>query len=274
MQANEIARRLAGSARIVPISAGSNHVFRLYGGDGQTSILKLYGAASYQRRERRALEALAGLPGLPIPLEWGSTDDFTWVRMVDAGTWNLASLLGRLDTVAQAGAILRGVHDADHTSLSNLEDGMDADRIAADARATLTRLQRYRRRLRIPADLFDRIDSMPVPAAGPPRAAHTRPEPEDFVVAEDGTVTLTSWRWATLAPPEWDFTYAYWRLSARGRQAAEAFTDGYGASIDSDSLRAWTAYHTASYLLRQAESRDGRLEDLQPYVEQLVAAVS
>jgi len=273
VQPSEIALTLADGGSANALSTGTNSVFRVRTPDGQTWILKVYGSSSYQRRERRALEALAGLQGLPTVLEWGSTGDSNWVRLADAGRWTLAALPGDTKAAQRAGTLLRGLHEANYSQLSNLEAGIDSDWMLTAFRGNFARLERYRRRLGIPSFVFDRAVGLEFPSAGPPRASHTRPAPEAFVIDNDGQVTLTGWTWATLAPPEWDYTFAYWELSRRTGAAVDAFSLGYGATVDGDVLRSWFAFHISASLLRQAEMRDGRLEDLRPFVDQLVSAI-
>ncbi|NIA24767.1 MAG: hypothetical protein GWP04_04290 [Gammaproteobacteria bacterium] len=274
MQPRDIARTLAAGGSANALSTGTNSVFRLRAPDGQMSVLKVYGSSSYARRERRALDALAGLPGLPTVLEWGSTGDLEWVRLADAGRWTLGALPGDAKAAARAGILLRRLHDADYSQLSNLEAGIDSDWMRTASRGNFTRLERYRRRLRIPALVFELAADLEFPPSGPPRASHTRPAPEAFVINDDGQVTLTGWTWATLAPPEWDFTFAYWQLSQHASAAVDAFSQAYGATIHGHVLKAWLAFHISASLLRQAEMRDGRLEDLEPFVDQLVSAIT
>jgi hypothetical protein len=255
------------------LSTGTNTVFRISEPGGSTSILKVYGSSSYQRRERRAFEALAGLSGLPTVIEWGSTEDSDWVRFADAGRWTLASLPADVKAARQAGSLLRQLHEADFSRLSNLEEGIGSAWMETALRGNFARLERYRRRLNIPSSVFDRADDLAFPPTGPPRASHTRPSPAAFVIDESGTVTLTGWTWATLAPPEWDHTFAYWQLSRHEGPGADAFSRGYGATVEGRALKTWIAFHISALLLREAEMRDGRLDNLRPYVDQLVSAV-
>ncbi len=273
MQPRDIANALAEDGNVHEISRGPNHIYRLYHPSGESTVLKVYGSPTYQRRERRALETLADLEGLPIVLEWGVSGETTWLHMEDAGRWTLGSLPGDEASARAVGAMLRRLHEHDPSGLSNLQGGMDSSWLAGDFTATFSRLQRYRRRLRIPESAFVKAADVAFPVAGEPRAAHTRPDPDAFVIDDDGRVTLTGWTWATLAPPVWDYTYAFWMLSRHSGAATGAFAEGYGASVTPETLRIWTAYHAASYLLRQAETRDGRLEDLQPVVDDLVASI-
>jgi hypothetical protein len=272
VQARQIATLLANGAGIHPLSSGTNSVFRLTATGGSTSILKVYGSPSYQRRERRALEALDGLEGLPSIIEWGATEGADWVRFEDHGRWNLASIPGDSKAASKAGALLRHLHEADFSRLSNLEEGIGSTWMETALRGNFARLERYRRRLNVPSAVFDRATDLSFPKAGPPRGCHTRPSPSAFVINDAGTVTLTGWTWATLAPPEWDYTFSYWLLS-RHEGAGDAFASGYGATVDPEVLKAWIVFHITAHLLREAESRDGRLDDLRPYVDQLDAAI-
>jgi len=272
VQARDIAMLIADGGGVHRLTSGTNSVFRITNAAGSSTILKVYGSSSYQRREHRALDALREVEGLPTVIEWGTTDETDWVRFEDAGRWTLASLPGDSKAATQAGSLLRRLHEADSSKLSNLVEGIGAEWMHTALHGNFSRLERYRRRLGIPSEVFDRASDLSFPPTGPPRASHTRPAPNAFVIDDSGVVTLTGWIWATLAPPEWDYTYAYWQLS-RHPGAAEPFSSGYGATVEPDALRAWVAFHITAALLREAEQRDGRLDDLRPYVEQLAAAV-
>src|SRR5665811_2376339 len=161
---------LAAGGSASEVSTGTNSVFRVRTADGETFILKVYGSSSYHRRESRALDALAGLPGLPTVLEWGSTGDLDWVRFADAGSWTFAALPGDAKASKRAGALLRGLHEANHSKLSNLEAGIDSDWMRTALRGNFARLERYRRRLRIPSSVFEHAASLEFPSTGPPRA--------------------------------------------------------------------------------------------------------
>ncbi len=88
-------------------------------------------------------------------------------------------------------------------------------------------------------------------------------------------MTLVDWEWATLAPPEWDFSLATWRLRIQaGPAAAAALAEGYGATLSEPDLDAWIAYHAGMMLLREAETRDGRLDNLGYVVDELRRVLS
>jgi aminoglycoside phosphotransferase (APT) family kinase protein len=106
--------------------------------------------------------------------------------------------------------------------------------------------------------------------------AHTDPSPDNFLVNDAGNVTLINWEWATLAPLEWDLSKALWLLSLQsGRAAANAFAEGYGASMDAAQLDRWTVYHAGMMLVYESESRiRGRLDDLGYLIDELRRAVT
>jgi thiamine kinase-like enzyme len=193
--------------------------------------------------------------------------------MTDGGVWDLASLPTNLDIVRTAGRVLRGVHES-NAQMSNLANMIDDEQIEAHHRSTLERLGRFRRRLNLPSELLEAAIAAGPPLASKAKPAHTKPTPEQFLVAENGQVTLIDWEWATIAPPEWDVSLAMWQLAnLLGDTAAEAFIEGYGASVSAGRLRAWIAYHSAMLMLDAAEKRDGRLYDLAPLVRSLADAV-
>jgi aminoglycoside phosphotransferase (APT) family kinase protein len=273
MELEELVRSLAPTATYKDISSGGNRVYRLLEETGETSILKVYTGASRERRERHALEALAGVTGVPKIIDRGISERHSWIRMTDGGTWDLATLPRNLDIVRSAGRVLRGVHES-KAKLTNLANSIDDENIDAHYISTLNRLERYRRRLGISPDLLEIARSTGAPHASSPRPSHTRPTPEQFLVTEAGQVTLIDWEWATMAPPEWDVSLASWQLAnLLGDQAASAFIEGYGAAVSAARLRPWIAYHAAMFMLDAAEKRDGRLHDLAPLVRAMADAV-
>jgi aminoglycoside phosphotransferase (APT) family kinase protein len=264
---------LSPTATYKDISTGGNRVFRLLEETGVTTVVKVYSGGSRERRERHALEALAGTAGVPAILDRGHSDGVAWIRMTDGGTWNLATLPTNLDIVRRAGRLLRGVHDSG-AKITNLGDAIGEGNIEGHFRSTLERLERFRRRLRIEAKLLTAALRSDPPVGSPARPAHARPTPEKFLVNEAGKVTLIDWEWATLAPPEWDVSLAAWLLQIRlGESAGAAFGEGYGVSVPELRLRPWIAYHASMMLLDAAEKREGRLGDLAPVVEALGHAV-
>lgn len=275
MQSVDIAKQLAGGGRVQEITHGTNRVFRIWPEGGDVSLVKVYASSTHERRERRALAALAGIEGVPQVVERGTEGDLSWVRFNDPGTWSLASLPESPGAARRAGQILQAVHRADQAALSNLSGGMDAEWLASDFRSTFERLGRYRRKLQIPPELLQKALTVDPPPCGEPRAAHTNPRPESFLVDESGQVTLVDWEWATLAPPEWDFSLATWLLRLQaGPGASAALAEGYGAALSEADLDAWIAYHAGMILLREAETREGRLDNLTYMVDELRRVLS
>jgi hypothetical protein len=274
MDAAQLVAGLVPNAAIKELSASANRVFRVRTEDGETTVIKVYSSPARERRERHAMEALAGIKGIPVILERGANQGFSWIRMPDGGAWSLATLPKNPETISRAGAVLRSVHDS-AAEITNLGSGIDGEYVAEHYRSTLNRLGRYRGRLSLPAEVLDRaLADDRHPQASSPRPAHTRPHPRSFIVSEHGEVTLSEWEWATLAPPEWDLSLVTWRLTRYlGRDAAEAFWQGYGASFPQARLRPWIAYHASMAMLEAAEQRDGRLGDLAYLVDDLSTSV-
>ena len=274
MDPMQMVASLVPTATVKELSGGANKVYRLLEESGDSTVVKVYATPARERRERHALEALLGVPGVPQVLERGATEGMAWIRTTDGGSWSLATLPRNLETVRRAGALLRGVHDSG-ALITNLDSGIDADYVQAHFRSTLDRLERYRRRLGLPAEVLEaakRNENHPV--ASSPRPAHTRTLPKHFLVNDVGDVTLVGWEWATLAPPEWDLSLATWQLSRiLGDDAATALWEGYGGTSDPARLKPWVAYHAAMGMLQAAEQRDGRLGDLSYLVNDLAAAV-
>lgn len=260
MDPQTLASQLAGSDRYQDLtrptkSLAKNYHFRIWRSDGPV-LLKVYGTPARERRETHAIEALGGISGIPTKLDGDADGELPWALFEDPGQWNLASLPGGIASARSAGVILRSVHEADPKSVSNLARGMDNEWVAVDFAATMRRLERYRRRVGMDADLYAAVANTPPPRASHTAAAHTDPTPENFVVAEGGAVTLVNWEWATLAPPEWDLSKASWLLRSRvSAAAAHALEDGYGRSLDPTQIARWTIYHAAMLLVFEAEQQ-------------------
>lgn len=273
MTARGLVQGLYPKARIRELAAGANMVFRITDDDLESYIVKVYPVASRERREQRALEALAGIEGVPKIVNHGIEGDAAWLKMTDGGNWNLSSLPKNLDVVEAAGRTLRDVHNA-HAEITNLTVGIDRDYVKSHYRSTIERLGRYRRRFGMAQMVLDRALQLEPPLATDPVPSHTRPKPSKFVVSEEGKVTLVDWEWATMGPPEWDLTLAVWQFAVNhGEDAAAAFRKGYAAELPESRYRSWVAYHSAMMMLEAAEVREGRLGDLHYLVDDLTEAV-
>ncbi|MDJ0925913.1 MAG: aminoglycoside phosphotransferase family protein [Acidimicrobiia bacterium] len=280
MKALEVAQKLAAGGRVHELTGmergqSANRVYRIWRGDG-TEVAKVYGTPARERRETHALDALADLPGTPQILERGVEGDVHWAIFEDAGRWNLGTLPENPGLARKAGDILRSVHETAADKLTNLSRGMDQEWVAVDFLSTLRRLERYRRRLEIPADLLNDAREVRPPFASDPRSAHTNPAPDNFVIDDDGNVTLINWEWATVAPVEWDLSKATWLLGLHaGPSAAAAFQEGYGRSLDQYQLDRWVVYHTAMTLVFRVErSMDAALGTHEVYLSEFRRAVA
>lgn len=281
MDVNELVAKIAKGGRVQELSSGgdravgSNRIFRLWT-DNSTRILKAYGSASRERRERHALQVLKDAEGLPKVLDRGADGELHWAVFQDAGSWSLNSLPENLSLAKRAGAILRAVHETDPTDMTNLARGIDQEWVTVDFISTFKRLERYRGRLEVSAELLEEARGVRPPFASPPRVAHTNPSPDNFLVNDSGDVTLINWEWATLAPIEWDLSRALWLLSLEsGHAAASAFAEGYGATMEPAQLDRWTVYHAGMMLVYESENRiKGRLDDLSYLIDELRRAVT
>lgn len=217
-------------------------------------ILKVYGSEARQRRERHALNALADWTSIPEVIDSGSTDALHWIVFADAGKWNLESLPENPGLARAAGEILRTLHDADKELVSNLERGIDQEWVALDFQSALRRLDRYRSRVGVSAEFIEAASNVNPPFANDPVLAHTDPVPRNFIIDDNGTVTLINWEWATLAPPEWDLTRAAWTIGMHAGPTAQAsLLEGYGKFIDGVLLDRWIVYHAAQMLVSHTE---------------------
>ena len=260
MDAHTLAERIAAGDHFQDLtrpteSLAKNHQYRIWR-DGASVLLKVYGTAARERRESHAIEALQGLDCVPVRIDGSGTEEPPWALFEDPGQWSLGSLPASTDAARKAGAVLHSVHDYDPKALTNLTRGIDDDWIKVDFASTMRRLARYRGRVGIDADLYEAMAAVPPPNGSEPRAAHTDPTPEHFVLDESGTVTLVDWEWATLASPEWDLSKASWLLRIRaGSAAASAFQEGYGQTLDPVEMGRWIVYHAAMLLIYEAEQR-------------------
>lgn len=273
MTSRALVEKLYPSARIRELAAGANKVYRVTENETDNSIIKVYPVASREKRERHALEALAGIEGVPQILNHGVDGDQAWLKLSDGGGWNLSSLPKNLEVVEAAGRTLRNVHSA-KAQITNLVVGIDSEYVKSHYKSTIERLGRFRRRFGMQQVVLDRALDIEPPLATDPVPSHTRPTPSKFTVAEDGAVTLVDWEWATLGPPEWDLTLAVWQFAVNhGEDAAAAFRKGYAAELPESRYRSWVAYHSAMMMLDAAEQREGRLGDLHYLVDDLTEAV-
>ena len=260
MDAHALAERIAAGNRFRDLtrptrSLAKNHHYRIWR-DGTSVLLKVYGTPARERRESHAIEALQDLGCIPVRIDGSGVEEPAWALFEDPGQWSLGSLPASSDAARKAGVVLRSVHESDPKTLTNLTRGIDAEWVKVDFASTMRRLARYRGRVGIDAELYEAMAATPPPDASEPRAAHTDPTPEHFILNESGAVTLVDWEWATLAPPEWDLTKAAWLLRIRaGTAAADALQEGYGQTLDSVEMSRWIVYHAAMLLIYEAEQR-------------------
>jgi aminoglycoside phosphotransferase (APT) family kinase protein len=232
---------------------GPNQVFRIWR-KGSSFILKVYGSDARQRREGHALHALGKMRHLPRIIDRGVHDDTHWIMFDDAGRWNLQSLPENPGLARVAGSILAEVHSAERAPFSNLARGIDGEWVAVDFRSAIKRLERYRARIGVGAAQIEAALALNPPYASTPVVAHTDPVSRNFIVDDEGRMTLVDWEWATLAPPEWDLSKLVWSAGMHaGPSAAAAILEGYGRPIDGVQLDRWIVYHSAQTLVRYAE---------------------
>lgn len=232
---------------------GANHVFRIWRAD-RTEVLKVYGSDSRLRRETHALDALANIDGVPIVLDRGATENLDWAMFRDGGKWNLQTLPENPGIAEKTGELLASLHGSHPDVFSNLSRGIDQEWIAVDLKSALRRLERYRARVGVPAELIGAAQAVPAPYAGSPVVSHTNPVAKKLIVDDAGTVTLIDWEWATLAPPEWDLSRAVWSVGLHmGPVAASAVMRGYGRTMEPTQVDRWIVYHAAQTLVHLAE---------------------
>jgi aminoglycoside phosphotransferase (APT) family kinase protein len=274
MEPAQIARSLSGDGRIVEVGSGVGRLYRVWDGN-DTFLVKVYSSISAERREKQAFENLSDLPGLPTVMERGEEEGMPWVKFAEPGKWNLASLPESISLGRKAGDILAALHRHDTGHLSNVAHGMDHDWVNADYPSTFKRLERYRGRLHLAADVVERAANMPPPESGTPVVIHTDPSPEQFLVDDHGRVTLFHWEWSTLGPPEWDYSRLLWltRLKA-GPDSAAGVTEGYGREMSEEQLGRWAIYHSGMMLRSTVEATDQQLRGAGWLVDELTRAVN
>ena len=260
MKAIEVAQKLAEGGRVHELTGiergqSANRVYRIWLGE-RTRIAKIYGTPARERRESHALRRCSRLK-VPLSSSIAALKAMLhWAIFEDAGRWNLGTLPENPGLARKAGEILRTVHETASEKITNLSRGMDQEWVAVDFLSTLRRLERYRRRLELPSQLTseDAREVRP-PFASDPRSAHTNPAPDNFVVDDDGNVTLINWEWATVAPVEWDLSKASWLLGLAcwAARSCSAFQEGYGRTMDQYQLDRWIVYHTAMTLVFRVE---------------------
>ena len=234
---------------------GANHVYRIWRDDG-TVIFKVYGADSRDRRESHALDALRNLPGVPNVLARGVDDGAHWAIFADGGKWSLEALPENPGLAEKAGETLAGIHESEADAFSNLAHGIDEKWIATDLSSIIRRLERYRRRVGVSAEVIEAAYKVPAPEATEPKVSHTNPVARKFIVNDKADLTLVNWEWATLAPPEWDLSRAVWSISVHeGASAALGVMRGYGMTIEPIQLDRWIVYHAAQELVHLADQQ-------------------
>jgi len=258
LEPGDIAQRLAGGGAVQQLTGatslvGANQIFRIWR-SGETAVVKVYGSDARERRERHALNALESLDHLPLVMDGGVDGDRHWILFVDAGKWNLQTLPENPGMGRAAGSLLRDLHEHDTVAITNLARGIDQEWVSVDFVSTLRRLERFSGRVGLSADLVGAAMEVNPPFASEPGVAHTDTTPRNFVVDDAGNITLISWEWATLAPPEWDLSKAVWSIGMHaGPTAAKAVVEGYGRRIDPIQLDRWIVYHAAQALVNEAE---------------------
>lgn len=258
LQPKMLAEQMAEGGTVQELTASTplisaNQVFRIWRPE-RSIVLKVYGSEARRRREGHALNTLHGVHRLPRVLDRGDDGDLSWILFEDAGKWNLQSLPENPGLAGIAGSILAELHSSDRSAFSNLARGIDQEWIGVDFSSTLRRLDRYRGRVGVSADIIETALSVNPPFASEPTIAHTDPTTRNFIIDDAGGVTLIDWEWATLAPPEWDLSRAAWSIGMHaGPTAASAVFTGYGREIDDIQMDRWIVYHSAQTLVRFAE---------------------
>lgn len=269
----DLAKSVADGGRVQELAGENYRMFRIMRPEG-TSILKVYNSESWSRREERALSSVEALKGAPSVIDRGLTEGLAWIRMADPGSWTLATLPENTSAAFKAGEILRRLHSNESASLTNLSGGMTAETVQREFLLVFERLERYRRRLQLPRETIEKALAGNRPMSSSPVSSHTQPTAHNFYVDSDGEVTLMDWGWATVSPPEWDYSLAWWSLTTNaGVAAANAMGEGYGAALTDEILQPWVVFHLGTNLLQRAESTSGHFEELEEMVNELVAVL-
>lgn len=274
MDAAEIARNLSGDGRILEVGAGVGRLYRIWVDDG-TQLVKVYSTTASERREQQALDSLVGLTGLPTVLSRGLEGENPWVVFEDPGKWNLASLPENVGLGRKAGEILRQLHTRNPDHLSNVSHGIDQEWINGDFPATFKRLERYRGKLHISAELVQAAAEIEPPTVSHGVVVHTDPSPEQFYIDDDESITLFHWEWSTLGAPEWDYSKLLWLTGLKtGPDAASGVIEGYEVDMSDGELERWAVYHSGMMLVSAVEVSDQQLRGAEWLVDELTRAVA
>ena len=273
MEPAEIARNLSGDGRILEVGTGVGRLYRIWVDDG-TQMVKVYSTTAAERREQTALESLIGLGGLPRVVSRGVEGEHPWAVFKDPGKWNLASLPENAGLGRKAGEILRDLHLRSPSHLSNVSHGIDQEWINGDFPATFKRLERYRGKLHLSNEIVEAASGIQPPTVSSGVVVHTDPNPEQFYIADDQSMTLFHWEWSTLGAPEWDYSKLLWLTGLKaGPDAATGVVDGYGSELADDQLEKWAVYHSGMMLVSAVEVTDQQLRGADWLVDELTRAV-
>lgn len=274
MEPADLARSLSREGRILEVASGVTSLYRIWDLD-ETRLVKIYASGAAHKREKRALDMLAGLSSLPTVLEDGVTSDLHYTVFADPGKWTLETLRDNTAMARKAGELLAELHERDPADFSNVAHGMDQDWLTSDFPSVFRRLERYRGRLQVPAEVLSAAGSLPPPQTLRQVIIHTDPGPDHFFIRDGGPMTLLHWEWSTFGPPEWDLSRLMWLMRAKsGPGAAQAVAEGYGTVLSPDQLNTWAAYHSGMMLTQLVEHMEQPLKAARWLVAELERAAS
>lgn len=254
---------MSSEGRILEVSSGVSPLYRIWDLD-ETRLVKVYKSGAAHKREEKALAALAGMSGLPSVLDSGVIGERHYTVFADPGKWTLETLRESPGLGAHAGAILAELHSQPSYGFSNVAHGMDQEWLDSDVPSVVRRLERYRGKLHLPADVLARAATVGAPTVSGQVIIHTDPGLNHFMVEDGGAVTLLHWEWATLGPPEWDYSRLLWLARARGgSDLAARVAEGYGSVLPDDQLRRWAVYHSGMMLIQAVEQVDPQLRGVE-----------
>jgi hypothetical protein len=273
MEPAELARSLSSEGRILEVKSGVSPLYRIWDLD-ETRLVKVYTSGAGHKRENKALNALSGMTGLPVVLDSGVIDERHYTVFADPGKWTLETLRESPGLGSDAGEILAELHSRPSQDFSNVAHGMDQGWLDADVPSVIRRLGRYRGKLQISAALLEKAATVPAPVASGQAIIHTNPGLDHFLVEDGGVVTLLHWEWATLGPPEWDYSRLLWLARARGgRDLASRVAAGYGSVLSDEEFKRWAVYHSGMMLIQSVEQADPQLRGLQWLISEFRQAV-
>ncbi|NND13388.1 MAG: hypothetical protein HKO10_05445 [Acidimicrobiia bacterium] len=249
MEAIEIARKLSGDGRVMPVEADERRFYRVW--DGASSrVIKVDRSRRSHDRELAVIESLDGVLGIPFVLDTGQLDDWYWISFADPGAWNL-SAMRNADVALRISRTLNQVRELPPNTFP--QPVLTNALIQSEFTSVLRQLRPLRGRLRIQKTMMDQLLEVPAPSGSLPRPAHLGNKATQTFIDNSGNVTLMGWEDGGIAPPEWDFTQVLMGLED-GSRAGAVFAKASDIDPGPIEIHRWIIFHTVRELLTLANN--------------------